>query len=273
MKLRILLFLSLMIFFVGGNASAVSFSSLNAGTNITIGDSIPNSTCYTGSPAIGVGGEDNETETGTYTGQMWDLEGMFVNQGNNSITIIGGTNFRGFSFGGVGFSIGDLFLGHLGSTGFDPSYAFQFSRGPSANLEASGAGSIFGSGVIGSAVTHVSMSNPFRYAGGGTLQGSFNYTTGTVEGSPFAGWTWLDPATGLYDPTRTDNRHYFLQLSGLQGLDQLIATGNDIFHITLSCGNDDLTGKATVPEPSAFLLFASGLVGLIGWSRRRKQTL
>jgi hypothetical protein len=40
-------------------------------------------------------------------------------------------------------------------------------------------------------------------------------------------------------------------------------------HWTMSCGNDLVEGSANVPEPSALLLMAGGLLGLLGSVRRR----
>ncbi len=53
----------------------------------------------------------------------------------------------------------------------------------------------------------------------------------------------------------------------------LAALGFDVksvtAHWTMSCGNDVLEGSANVPEPSALLLLAVGLLGLLGGRRLR----
>ncbi len=43
-------------------------------------------------------------------------------------------------------------------------------------------------------------------------------------------------------------------------------------HWTMSCGNDEVEGSANVPEPSALLLMAGGLLGLFGGSARRRMS-
>jgi len=43
-------------------------------------------------------------------------------------------------------------------------------------------------------------------------------------------------------------------------------------HWTMSCGNDVVEGSATVPEPSALLLMAGGLFGLIGGRKLKNRS-
>lgn len=113
---------------LAGQAGATTFSELNAGKNITINDTIWNSTYNSGSPALNTGAEDNETERlqdgrVTYTGQKWDFEGMFWN--SNVLTLIAGWDFaNGVLHNGSRIQIEDLFIGDFNST----LYKYQYDN-------------------------------------------------------------------------------------------------------------------------------------------------
>ena len=79
---------------------------------------------------------------------------------------------------------------------------------------------------------------------------------------------------GKYTPDSGDN--YVLEGSidlGLLGLFDAQTGGRIITYITMSCVNDEAIVEAhvsPVPVPAAIWLFGSGLIGLIGFSKRQK---
>ncbi len=60
-------------------------------------------------------------------------------------------------------------------------------------------------------------------------------------------------------------------------LTQLGLNSNNLFmdvHWTMSCGNDNINGgqQISVPEPGALILLATGLLGLVGIRRVKRET-
>lgn len=251
-------------------AQAISFSSLNSGTNITINDTIWNSRYvipYV--QALGQGGEDNETERDldnnpTITGQDWDLEGVFWNSTTGTLTFIGGFDFAHHAGGGNNVFGGDLFLGSFGGgypgypveggLVFTASTAFVFSRDLDGSLnDTTGTYNRYndvGAGALIPTTSVAPSADPYKYKPGiGQVSDGYGiYTIGIVTETPFAGWNGQDT-------------HYYLQLSGGIGSDPVLNQDDytQIIRLTMKCGNDVVSGK--VPEPSILLLVGFGIVG------------
>jgi hypothetical protein len=246
--------------------------ALNSGSNITIYDG----SGYTGS---GTGGEDRETEPGMVNSQVWDLEAFYLR--DNSLTMVGGFNFRSGVPGYASFTSGDIFLDTNGSYGA--------SQAPAGFVPA--AGNTVVSGSFGyeyvldldfsnltylvyrldtAAVKTITAyypqneipdnpqdpaANPWLYLSGGTLLGggSIDYAAGLSDAAVNGLLGGLHYAAGV-------------DLSFLDPAQQFVA------HFTMGCGNDNLMGRgatAPVPEPATMLLFGSGIFGLAALQRRK----
>lgn len=238
-------------FMLAGNVFALSYSN-----NITIYDGLGETT------------EDGEVEPGCLNTQVWDLEGFF--QEGSSLTMVGGFDFVNGVSGYPDYTSGDIFIDVDG----DAQYGSSNTGGGSGQAEVN---NTFGYDYVldmdfnlltysvikltDSTTTTVwygqnDESNPWLYNTGGTLvDGYENLAMEYVSGLS-------DAATGF-----TGGNHYAV------GVDlSFLAPGTDFTsHFTMGCGNDNLMGQGTapVPEPATILLFATGLVGLAGYGKKR----
>jgi len=253
--------------------------ALPYGTNITISDKNNN-----GSNPAGAGNwysdrEDNETETNpsTITQQVWDLEGMYLDGTN--LTLVGGFDFKnGTDHGGYTYKGGDIFIdtgansakyGQLANGGSGVSgivansFGYEYvidigaftSTSFSYNIVALTASSLVNRGL------DVASSNPWTYSSGGTIVGSGIGAYGLVSGGDVS-------ILGLLGDGGNNNHYYIsLDLSSVPSI-----YGDNIFHYTMECGNDNLMGKATVanvPDASSTaMLLGAAFAGVAGLRRR-----
>ena len=108
-------------------AGLVLGASQASAANITIADNDPTANGFGGGP-LGTGGEDNETEGGTISSQVWDMEAFVINASNpHTLYIVGGYNMQAGESGSGGSVVsgkltpGDLFIKIGGAPGFGPT--------------------------------------------------------------------------------------------------------------------------------------------------------
>lgn len=256
MKSRMLLFSVLIVFLVAGNAFAL-------GTNITVWDN------------VGVNYEDNEVEPNCVPGQIWDLEGFFLD--GNILTMVGGFDFKdGVNYGGNHYGSGDIFIDtnadaiwgvdienagngitEILNDDYHFDYAIDLVFDPTGGyhydvyaLDSDTLLSVF-YGQNGE-------SNPWQLK---STEGLNAIATGEISWAPGLSDSVVGGLT-LWDG---DGTHY-----SVGGID-LSFLGADIDNFlakfTYECGNDNLIGS--IPDATTLVLLGSAMVGVGVFGRNK----
>jgi hypothetical protein len=225
--------------------------------------------------------EDSETETGMQIGQAWDMEGFFLDEETDTLSMVGGYDLAN-GYGGT--TAGDIFIDVDGDAeygkiyndvtgnevvtdvfGYDYALDLDFQ-----NFTYDVYALTEDSSTVMAYVDRNQGSNPWQYNDGGVLIAEdvdFTYQTGLTDAETgFAGG---------YHNAVTDIDLGFIASD---------VPTEFIVHFTMACGNDNLMGEGTLaavenggggggsaaptPEPATMFLLGSGMVGL-GSLRKR----
>jgi hypothetical protein len=270
MKARLLLLAAIAVLLMAGNTFAIP---LNLGSNITIRDT---------PPAFTPSGEDNEVEPGCVQGQIWDLEGFFLD--GTTLTMVGGFDFRDGQDDpyrpGVHYSTGAIFFDTDGDAVWgtdiaepDPftnaSYHYNYAMDLKFEKDVN---DVWSYKYDVYSLTNETLlqvyfgtngeSNPWALAPGQSLNlvasGTFlfyeNLTDAEVAGLLS---TWNGVA----------GTHYAVEVDvawlGAADLDDFLAK------YTYQCGNDNLIGKS-IPDATTLSLLGSAMVIAALFGRRKR---
>ena len=245
------------LFLVNSTVHASYINPSDGFTNITTWDGYGTGGGWHGGPF-----ENNEVEPGASTGQGWDLEGFYFNAGISALALVGGFDFV---LGGGAIhedyswiKAGDIFLETNDENDFyEYVLDMDFADETYTVYDIAGGGSTYDETHNGPSGT---AGLPLSYTGGGSaLEGyqgiSFEYVSNLTD-SEMGGGLGAGPHNAA-----------FVDLSFLA------PSTNFGSYMTMSCGNDVVTGESStgtgaVPEPATVLLLGFGLAA---WGARMKK--
>ncbi len=252
-------------------SSALLFSATAMNITLEDGNTQWEPGYYWDAAWMGTPAEDNEVEPGCETGQNWDLEAFLLN--GTTLTVVGGYDLKN---GYDGTYTGDLFVDIGGEAGYDFVYDINWLSG-SYGLYSVDQGTVSNISMYPERIINAS-SNPVGFTAAANQTalrtGSMTYQSGITSGSALVSATGDEDAGALkgaknWNSTKINDKH------NVASFDVSYFAGEDaVFHLTMSCGNDDLKGGSSVPvpEPGAVSLFTLGLVCLGGcFLSRRKR--
>ncbi|MBL9171690.1 MAG: VPDSG-CTERM sorting domain-containing protein [Verrucomicrobiales bacterium] len=259
----------------------LAFAAPSFAKNITINDTQgPNSAGW-GAPGKNQGGEDQETEPGTIGNQSWDLEAFTLN--GSSLKIYSGYDLLN---GNNPFGLGDIFVGRANTakwkstdyTGSDAAingvnnnsqfkydYVIHFNNRSGYSI---GAGTYDVYALAGLTTelldesTVKGLSNPYKL-NDRSIEGLTKVGSGSLS-------VTLDQTSTitLEDGSQvTGGAHFIGEINLATTGIKLSQTDDNLFHLTMGCGNDNLIGR--VPDGGATLaLLGFAVSGLSLVSRR-----
>ncbi len=262
-------------------AAMLAFVSPSFAKNITINDTQTQNSATWGAAGKGQGGEDQETEVGTIGNQSWDLEAFTLN--GHSLKIYSGYDLLG---GNEPYGLGDIFIGRgnvakykstdfTGTDGqinginnnsqFKYDYVIHFNDRSGTSIGA-GTYDVYQLSGLSSELLDETvfkgLSNPFKL-NLERSQGLVKVGSGTMS--------VIEDSTStltLEDRTQvTGGKHYIGEVDLLSSNVKLSQTDDNLFRLTMECGNDSLVGR--VPDGGATLsLLGFAVSGLSLLSRR-----
>ena len=266
---------------VFSTAAMLAFATPSFAKNITVNDTQSANSAGWGAPGKGQGGEDQETEPGTLANQGWDLEAFTLN--GHSLKIVSGYDLLN---GNNPYGLGDIFIGRAntakwkssdfsGTDGqingindnsrFKYDYVIHFNNRSGTSIgtgtfdvyKLSGLTSekfdetVF-KGLSNPYMLNVDRSRELRKVGSGVMNVTVNPTSTLT----------LEDGTQV-----TGGSHFIGEVDLLSANVKLSQTDDNLFHLTMKCGNDTLVGR--VPDGGATLsLLGFAVSGLSLLSRR-----
>lgn len=213
--------------------------------------------------------ENNETEPGTITSQVWDLEKMLIN--GTQLTIQGGFNYTtGVTSGSKTYRRGDILIdlngdaktmwtsGNVADKTSNLYFGYDFAIHFSADGPLTYTIVDLNSSSTFEKVTDIQKSNPWRLADNSANDGvSDTFTAGFQE--------LAADAEGKHYALTVDLSNYLPLLSAITAANEML------IKYTIECGNDTILGLASVPSlglsavtdgGTTLALFGLGLGGL-----------